>query len=828
MRDFAVTNRDRRRLLACSITVLLCLFVSFAQPSFWGSAAAAQSAPQLSVGYVDGNVGLTPWAGTPNTVFSGTSSQCCATHGQNNGANGWDSAALLISNPASSPLTISAVSVDFGSAHIALWPANQSVPATGSLVMTMTNGFNFDGSDFATEVCGPNVGIVPVVHITAGGVTYDYPDTHQILNTYGTDLASCPNDISEQHNFIQIPTTGLASTSPPANVLAPTVVGLPQRSELLSTLPGAWDANPTPTLTKQWQRCSGGICTDIDGAVGANYVPTSADVGYTLRALWSGSNPVGTSSNASAETTVIADGPAVGRFGNTDTGNDSTYQWQQLKFGSIFTAAEAGTSTAFRFYARGGGFDQQFVPAVYSVVNGSPGTLLGKGTVTTVPKGAAGTWWRSTLAGIPLTAGTNYMLALLSNGTPGVATYLNFDPGTNAGFWNTNTYPTPSSSWGTINKENRRWSFALDYTPSVVTAPPPPTPPVNAVLPAVTGTAQQGSTLTAASGTWTGSVPIVYSYQWQSCAASCTPVSGATGQTYIPTAADVGSTLAVAVTATNTAGNAIANSAASAVVTAAPAPTPPVNAVLPAVTGTAQQGSTLTAASGTWTGSVPIVYSYQWQSCAASCTPVSGATGQTYIPTAADVGSTLAVAVTATNTAGNATANSAASPTITAAPTTTTFGATTPGSSFTGTGTGYKLGTIVTAPAAGTVTTFRFYAAGGTTDQKFTPAVYAVTNGTPGALLARGQEITIRAGQAAGWITSTLPTFTLNNGTSYLIALVVGTTTNSAHVYYDTTTNAGFWNTNTYPTPSTTWGTINKENRRWSFALDYTPSVVTA
>jgi hypothetical protein len=87
--------------------------------------------------------------------------------------------------------------------------------------------------------------------------------------------------------------------------------------------------------------------------------------------------------------------------------------------------------------------------------------------------------------------------------------------------------------------------------------------------PTITGTAQQGQTLTATAGTWTAT-DATFGYQWQHCdaaGANCVDVPGATTQTYAVTAADVGTTLHVVVTATNRFGSAPAPSAQTAVVT---------------------------------------------------------------------------------------------------------------------------------------------------------------------------------------------------------------------------------------------------------------------
>ena len=96
-------------------------------------------------------------------------------------------------------------------------------------------------------------------------------------------------------------------------------------------------------------------------------------------------------------------------------------------------------------------------------------------------------------------------------------------------------------------------------------------------------------------------------------------------------------------------------------------------------TGTAQQGQVLSASTGTWTNS-PSGYAYQWLRCAGSCSVIGGATAQTYTVVGADVGATLEVTVTASNSGGSASATSAPTATVQAASTTATFGTVTVGS----------------------------------------------------------------------------------------------------------------------------------------------------
>ena len=122
-----------------------------------------------------------------------------------------------------------------------------------------------------------------------------------------------------------------------------------------------------------------------------------------------------------------------------------------------------------------------------------------------------------------------------------------------------------------------------------VNPPPSPVAPTNSAGPTITGTPKPGQTLTAAPGTWSGTAPITYTYQWAACNATgtvCVAVPGETTSTYVVTSADGGSALRVIVTASNLAGSATALSAVTAVV-----PKPPAPCLVPRL-----EGKTLTKA----------------------------------------------------------------------------------------------------------------------------------------------------------------------------------------------------------------------------------------
>lgn len=189
--------------------------------------------------------------------------------------------------------------------------------------------------------------------------------------------------------------------------------------------------------------------------------------------------------------------------------------------------------------------------------------------------------------------------------------------------------------------------------------------PVPIFAPSISGEARDGQTLTASTGTWSGTEPIEYSYQWELCAAECDPVSGATGETFTLTSEDVSHTVRVTVTATNVAGSAESSSEQTAAVSA----TKPEDATPPEIHGVTRDGETLTATTGTWSGTTPISYSYRWQTCdtaGESCSDLAGETGASLTLTHEDVGETIRVIVTASNAGGEASA--ASSPTATIEP----------------------------------------------------------------------------------------------------------------------------------------------------------------
>jgi RHS repeat-associated protein len=199
-------------------------------------------------------------------------------------------------------------------------------------------------------------------------------------------------------------------------------------------------------------------------------------------------------------------------------------------------------------------------------------------------------------------------------------------------------------------------------TPSVSSTIANGTALTNTSAPTITGETSVGSALTASTGKWSGGGTITYAYQWERCSSGgteCAAIESATAASYGLASADAGHKLRVTVKASNGAENKSASSAVTAVISSG-ATLHDVTA--PTVHGYAQVGANLSVETGSWRGALPISYAFQWQRCTeagGSCTNISGATGQSYVPVSEDASHTLRAVVKASNSEGSASAESA-------------------------------------------------------------------------------------------------------------------------------------------------------------------------
>jgi len=82
----------------------------------------------------------------------------------------------------------------------------------------------------------------------------------------------------------------------------------------------------------------------------------------------------------------------------------------------------------------------------------------------------------------------------------------------------------------------------------------------------------------------------------------------------------------------------------------------PSNSILPAISGALTESAILTAYEGVWDDE-PTSFTYQWKNAGS---PIGGATAKTYTILAGDSGDAITVTVTGVNSAGSASATSAA------------------------------------------------------------------------------------------------------------------------------------------------------------------------
>ena len=129
----------------------------------------------------------TPWKGAPNTLFIG------------NGPS-FDAGAIRLDNPTGVPLPVDNVSVDLQRPGPAfkLW-GSFTIPAHGSAILTQTQQYNFDTSDYPLASCPTPAASsdkrIPKVTVTIAGVPTSLLDTGHVLDTGGFDYASCkPNE----------------------------------------------------------------------------------------------------------------------------------------------------------------------------------------------------------------------------------------------------------------------------------------------------------------------------------------------------------------------------------------------------------------------------------------------------------------------------------------------------------------------------------------------------------------------------------------------------------------------------------------------------------
>ncbi len=492
-------------------------------------------------------------------------------------------------------------------------------------------------------------------------------------------LTSLPTSYASGHEWNASPASFYVNgQTGPKNTALPTVSGTAQQGNTLTTSNGSWTGTPT-SYAYQWQDCNsqGASCSNISGATSSSYRLTSGDVAHTTRSVVIATNAGGSASATSNQTAPVAASGSV-LVGNQQVQSSADSNPAGMAQAFSYTATASGTTADIDLYVVSGTTATKVVVGVYSDSGGKPGSLLASGSI---PSPQAGSWNDVPVGQTALTQGTTYWLALLPTG--GQLNY--FDAAGQAGA--APSYVEANSgltSLPTSYASGHEWnaSPASFYVNGQ-------TGPKNTALPTVSGTAQQGNTLTTSNGSWTGT-PTSYAYQWQDCnsqGASCSNISGATSSTHVLTSGDVGHTMRSVVTACNNACGTASSAPSGVVASSQGSSDAPVNSVQPyfvvssvsnttgaCTAGCAIEGQQLSVTPGIWSHNP--TFSYQWQDCIAragtdtrvavatggasdimtpptigSCVNATGpgATTTTYTVSASDVGHALAVNVTATN-----------------------------------------------------------------------------------------------------------------------------------------------------------------------------------
>jgi hypothetical protein len=186
---------------------------------------------------------------------------------------------------------------------------------------------------------------------------------------------------------------------------------------------------------------------------------------------------------------------------------------------------------------------------------------------------------------------------------------------------------------------------------SVTATAPATAAPSNTSLPTIPSSGHPNDVVTCNPGSWTDSPTFAYSWTQDGAV-----IASQVAQTFTLHDADVGHQIRCVVVAHNAGGDSTPATSNSLSVTAtAPATVAPSNTTLPSIPSSVKAGDNVTCNPGAWSGSPTPTLSFQWLRAGSS---IAGATGQTYTPVAADVGTALSCQVTGANSAGSAQAHS--------------------------------------------------------------------------------------------------------------------------------------------------------------------------
>lgn len=416
----------------------------------------------------------------------------------------------------------------------------------------------------------------------------------------------------------------------------PVVAGTPTVGVPLSAATTGWPAGST--FAYQWS--VGG--TTVPAATGSTYTPVAGDAAKTVTVAVTGTAP-GFAPTRRVSTASAA--VATGTLTSTPTPTLSGTPQVGVAVTALPGAWDADTTFAYRWTVAG--VDVATTPS-YTPVAGDAGKAVAV-AVTGSKAGYAPV--TRTSASVNVTAGTPTLTPTpVLSGPPAVGSPVTVTPGT----WDDGT--TLAYQWK-VGGNVLEGVIGTTFTPRPVDAGKALVVTVTATragyatvsrateaveiaagtlastpTPTLDGTPAVGTSLSAVPGTWDAGVTL--GYRWL--------VGGqqvGTAPSYTPVAGDLGKPISVAVTGTRAGYAAVTRTSEAVTVVAGTLTSTPV----PTVSGPAVFGSRLTAAAGSWDAGVALAH--QWLR---NGSPIAGATGASYVPVVADLGTRLTVAVTGT------------------------------------------------------------------------------------------------------------------------------------------------------------------------------------
>jgi hypothetical protein len=494
-------------------------------------------------------------------------------------------------------------------------------------------------------------------------------------------------------------TAGSASDAAvPVNQAPPTLVGAAVEGAVLSAHHGRWQSDSSVSVAYQWRRClaDGTGCLDVPNATDRVYAPAAPDVGHTLRVVETATNRDGSAAGLSDATRTVTALPAAGPHNTvppTVAGSPVAGGRLVAANGTWTGAAPIRFSYQWRRCSTSGGNCTETTARsrVYRPSSADVNRTLRVLVLARSPAGSSAALSSSTvrIAKASTPAPQNRVLPRVQ-GLPRQGERLRADRGdwgnspsgygyswlrcdvsgngcAGIGAEHGSTYTLSSADVGhTIRLQvdaRNAGGLSRAFSPptAVIGALPAPAAakPANTVPPSISGTAQEGKTLTGNRGTWTNE-PTSYDYSWHRCGRQgdkCDTIGSARGTSYTIRDNDVGKTIRFRVRARNAFGSERASSGPTALVRAA---APTANTTPPTVSGTPAEGATLTGSNGSWTHR-PTSYAFVWYRCDRNgngCASIGGARSSSYRLTSADVGATLRLRVTAGNSEGSSSATS--------------------------------------------------------------------------------------------------------------------------------------------------------------------------